>query len=367
MITTKDELYSIIDRALKKDSVALDTEFIWERSYYPQLGLIQIALSNDECYLVDPTTISDLSPLGKLLEDKDTIKILHDAPQDLAILQRATGSTPANIFDTKIAAGFCGLSATMSLAALIEELLEISLSKSETRTNWLQRPLSDEQIRYAEDDVRYLRAARVILLSRVYSPEVLSLLNEEMNNFVTAPGYYWFEDELRYTKVKGAGSLNKKSLAILRELAAWRENRAREADKPRGHIVPDQVLTAIARTPLSSEEDILQKSAISKKAGKRYLKEIVDAVNRGLACPPSQLPDSLKSPKLTAKNRDDLEKLSKMLKLKSDTKGIDPSLVCSVADMKYFVKNIRNQDKIKSARLYSGWRKGFLKEFLIEF
>lgn len=367
MINTNDELKALVDQALQKDSVAIDTEFIWERSYYPQLGLIQLALSNDECYLVDPTAITDLSPLGTLLASKETTKILHDAPQDLAILQRATGAVPHSIFDTKIAAGFCGLPSTMSLAALIDELLEISLTKSETRTNWLQRPLSDEQISYAQDDVRYLRAARVVLLSRVYSPEVMSFLKEEMKNFITAPGYQWLEDELRYTKVKGAGSLNKRSLAILRELAAWREKRARKANKPRGHIVPDQVLTAIAREPLTTEKDILEQSTISKKAGKKYIQEILLGIEKGLDCPQRELPESLKSPKLTAKNRDDLEKLSKMIKLKSDTKGIDPALVGSVADMKYFVKNIHNQDKLKKAKLYNGWRKGFLKEFLIEF
>lgn len=367
MITTHNELESLVERALQKDSVALDTEFIWERSYYPQLGLIQIALSNDECYLIDPTELTDLSALGELLNNKKTIKILHDAPQDLAILQRATGAVPQAVFDTKIAAGFCGLPGTMSLAALIEELLEINLAKSETRTNWLQRPLSDEQISYAEDDVRYLRAARVVLLSRVYSPEVHSFMKEEMDNFITAPGYYWLEDELRYTKVKGAGSLNKRSLAVLRELANWREKRARKADKPRGHIVPDQVLTHIARGPLTTEKEILLESTISKKAGKKYLAEILSAVNKGINCPQNNLPDSLKAPKLTAKNHDDLEKLTKMIRLKSDTKGIDPSLVASVSDLKYFVKNIHNQEKLKAAKLYNGWRKGFIKEFLIEF
>lgn len=144
------------------------------------------------------------------------------------------------------------------------------------------------------------------------------------------------------------------------------ERRARKADKPRGHIVPDQVLTTISRELLKTEEAILHQSTISKKAGKKYVQEILSAVNKGLDCPQSEHPDSLKSPKLTAKNRDDLEKLSKMIKLKSDTKGIDHGLVASVADMKYFVKNIHNQPKLKNCKLYNGWRKKFLNEFLIE-
>lgn len=365
MITTQKELEALVKRAMNNDSVALDTEFIWERTYYPQLGLIQIALSNDDCHLIDPTTISDLSSLGELLASPDVIKIFHDAPQDLAILQRATGTTPQNIFDTRLAAGFCGLSSTLSLGNLITELLEITLLKTETRTNWLQRPLNEKQIQYALDDVKYMRAARVVLLTRVYSPEVQSFLEEELKNFHTSVSYKGLNDGERYTKVKGAGSLSIQNLAILRELASWREQKARKVDRPRGHIIPDTVLTAIARNKLVTAQTIAEDSGISAKACKRYQDDIIECVQKGLDCDKTNLPDSLKAPRLTEKNKEDLEKLSKMIKLKSDTKGMDPALLGNTSDLKYFIKSLGAPEKLKTARLNQGWRKQFLSEFLI--
>ncbi len=106
LIQNEADLKSLVHQARKTDAVALDTEFVWERTYYPQLGLIQIALSDENCYLIDPQSIENLTPLGQLLSDRSIIKILHDAPQDLIILSRATGAIPQNIFDTRLAAGF---------------------------------------------------------------------------------------------------------------------------------------------------------------------------------------------------------------------------------------------------------------------
>lgn len=365
MITSEKDLCALMQKAMDTDCVALDTEFIWERTYFPQLGLIQLALSSDECHLIDPTTIDDLSSLGKLLADPSTVKILHDAPQDLAILHRATGATPVNIFDTKLAAGFCGLPSTLSLGNLIENLLEIVLPKSETRTNWLQRPLSEDQISYAMDDVRYLRAARVILLSRVYSPEVQSFLEEELKEFHSTVSYQGLTDEQRYTKVKGAGSLNISSLAILRELAAWREETARQKNRPRGHIVPDNVLVTIARNSMSDPKQIVNESGISKKASKKYLDDMVQMVSTAKNCSKDQLPASLKAPRLTDKNKKDLEKLSKMIRLKSDTKGMDPNVVGSMSDLKAFIKSMSSPAKLKSVKLNKGWRQKFVSEFLL--
>ena len=164
MIDTTEKLHVLVERARKIDAVALDTEFVWERTYYPRLGLIQLALSREECFLIDPCALEDLSPLGELLADPTVVKIFHDASQDLAILRSATGAEPKSIFDTRLAAGFGGLSSTLSLAALVEILLDVKLKKTETRTNWLKRPLHPQQKDYALDDVRYLRKVRVLLL-----------------------------------------------------------------------------------------------------------------------------------------------------------------------------------------------------------
>ncbi|MGW8195489.1 MAG: ribonuclease D, partial [Desulforhopalus sp.] len=208
-ITTESQLDALIKRALQTDAVALDTEFVWERTYYPRLGLIQMALSDEECFLIDPLTIKNLQPLGKLLSDRSVIKIFHDAPQDLAILQRATGTAPQNIFDTRLAAGFSDLSATLSLSNLIKELLDIDLSKNETRTNWLQRPLTKNQVSYALNDVRYLRATRILLLSRIIGPKIKSWLQEELNLLNNPATYSGPAGNTRYQKLRGASSLDR--------------------------------------------------------------------------------------------------------------------------------------------------------------
>ena len=204
LIQDEAALKLLVQKARQTDAVALDTEFVWERTYYPQLGLIQIALSNEECYLIDPIAIKDLSSLGKLLSDRSVIKILHDAPQDLTILQKATGAVPQNIFDTRLAAGFSDFPATLSLANLIKELLDIDLAKTETRTNWIKRPLTEDQVDYALDDVRYLRAVRVLLLTRIIGPKIKSWLQEELNLLNNPANYNGITGNGRYRKIRGS-------------------------------------------------------------------------------------------------------------------------------------------------------------------
>lgn len=357
MITTAEDLKSLMQRAHQTDAVALDTEFIWERTYYPRLGLIQLALSNEECFLIDPCALNDLSPLGELLADRDVVKIFHDAPQDLSILRAATGKDPQNIFDTRLAAGFCGLSSTLSLAALIERLLEIKLEKTQTRTNWLKRPLDSKQREYALDDVRYLRAIRVLMLARVL-PETQQWLKEELQQLDTPQNYIGINDEERYTKIKGAGSLNHHSLAILRELAIWREGEARRKNRPRGHIIKDTVLLAIAKEQLCDLQAIQECGEISEKSVNMYGDRLIQLVNKGLGCPEEECPPLLYQIKLNKKEKTALTGLQDYITLKSDVGGLDPALIGNKNELINCIK----QTSASSSRQLSGWRKEFLAE-----
>ncbi|KAB2889752.1 MAG: ribonuclease D [Desulfobulbaceae bacterium] len=366
MITTKEQLVKLIGRARKTDAVALDTEFVWERTYHPQLGLIQIALSDEDCHLIDPCALSDLSPLGDLLCDRSVIKIFHDAPQDLAILSRATGATPQNIFDTRLAAGFADLPANLSLAALVKELLDIDLPKTETRTNWLKRPLDDRQVAYALDDVRYLRALRIILLNRVIGPTIKVWLQEELN-LCNNPHTYMgsFENNSRYLKTRGAGNLNRQALAILRELANWRDTEARALNRPRGHIIPDAAMIAIAQKHLDSVEGLKNSGALSAKALGRYGRTISDIVRRVLQSDPATYPALHQAPRLTTREKTSLEKLNGLIALKCQLQGIDPMLVGNSSELKSLVKILhhRNAEPPQQLRQTEGWRKIFLEDF----
>ncbi|MDD3815802.1 MAG: ribonuclease D [Desulfocapsaceae bacterium] len=364
MITNQEDLQSLIRRARTVDAVALDTEFVWERTYYPKLGLIQLAISNEECFLIDPCALSDLSPLGELLGDPTVVKIFHDAPQDLSILYQATGILPKRIFDSRLASGFAGISSTISLGNLLKELLDIDLPKTETRTNWLRRPLHQKQIEYALDDVRYLRAIRVLLLSRILTQTVKGWLQEELERY-DDPNYFKPPaDENRYLKIKGAGNLSRQSLASLQLLASWREQEARKRNRPRGHIISDQVILQLAAKQIKTIEEMGRDEIMTNYTIEQYGQQLIVLIQKGLLCPEKNCPPSLHKNKLNKKEQEELKKLQEYITLKSDVHGIDPSLISNSSELRALIRVRNHSDQIYPKRLASGWRKGFLAEML---
>ncbi len=365
LIESETELEKLVHRARKTDAVALDTEFVWERTYYPQLGLIQIALSDEDCSLIDPIAIKNLQPLGRLLSDRGVIKIFHDAPQDLAILQRATGATPQNIFDTRLAAGFSNLPATLSLVHLVKELLDITLSKEETRTNWLQRPLTVDQARYALDDVRYLRAVRVLLLTRIIGPKIKSWLQEELNLLNNPACYSGPPDNERYLKIRGNTHLDRQGLAILRNLTTWREGVARKLDRPRGHVIKDTVLVEIARLKPVIPIDLKQQAGLSEKATAKYGETLAAIVAATLTQPESTYPEPHQIIRLSKNDHSSMEQLNNLIALKCELLGIAPGLVGNVSELKRLVKtlNTTQKEEPEQLRQTDGWRKHFLEDF----
>lgn len=365
LIQNKAELKLLVQKARQTDAVALDTEFVWERTYFPQLGLIQIALSDTECYLIDPIAIKDLSALGNLLSDRGVVKILHDAPQDLAILHTATGAIPQNIFDTRLAAGFSDFEATLSLAKLIKELLDIDLAKNETRTNWIKRPLTDAQIDYALDDVRYLRAIRVLLLTRAIGPKIKSWLQEELNLLNNPANYNGQNQSERYRKIRGASNLTKKELAILKNLFLWRDGVAKRRDRPRGHIIKDTGLIEISRLQPKEIETLKTKTSLSDKAVSRYGKNILAIISATTDQDPTLYPEQKSAIRLNASEKETLKNLNGLIALKCDLLGIAPSLIGNASELKQLIRALRkkNPQDIEQLRQASGWRKSFLEDF----
>ncbi len=363
MITTQRELEDLIIQARATDAVAIDTEFVWERTYFPRLGLIQMALSDEDCHLIDPCSIPDLTVMGDLLTDRNVVKIFHDAPQDLAILHHTTKCAPKNIFDTRLAAGFAGLPSILSLSNLIKELLDIDLPKTETRTNWLQRPLDPKQIQYALDDVRYLRAARILLINSIIGPEIKSWLREELDLLNDPANYIGPEDSFRYQKIKGAGSLSGKPLAILRELTMWREQEARTLDRPRGHIVPDKVLLCIAKQRLEDIETIRHTCGISTRAMNRSGNKILSCIQRGLKNKKENGPTLSRPIKLNQNDKESHKRLNILIQLKSEVQGLDPALIGNSSELKLLVKILNKSCPSQLLRQMEGWRRVFLKDF----
>ena len=365
LIDNETDLRRLMSRAKQSDAVGLDTEFVWERTYYPQLGLIQLSLSDEECYLIDPLAITDLAPLGELLAHRGVTKILHDAPQDLMILRQATGAEPQNIFDTRLAAGFCNLPATLSLGNLIKELLDIELAKEETRTNWCQRPLTEEQVRYAIDDVRYLRAIRVLLLSRIIGPKIRSWLQEELNLLNNPATYAPVAADERWLRLRGANGLDRAGLAILKNLCTWREGMAKKLNRPRNHVLKDTQLIDLARNRPVAEEQQKAQAGLSEKAVSRYGKIITTIIENTLKQPPDSYPEVERPLRLSPSDRHVYEKLSKLIELKAGVLGIAPGLIGNTGELKLLVSALNDKKSTipRQLRQTEGWRKSFLEDF----
>ena len=357
LIDTPDALETLVNRALDAPCVGIDTEFVWEQTYYPRLGIVQVGLAKNDCHLIDAVTLSDLSPLGTLLSDPHTVKILHDAQQDLWILRRITDAIPRNIFDTRCAAGFIGLSSNLSLGNLLRQCLNIQLPKTETRTNWLRRPLSDKQLAYAIDDVRHLPALREHLLTDIHRRNRENWLAEEMRQYDIAKLYDDRAPEEQYTRVKGTGRLSRRDMAIVRELATWREQKARQVDRPRNRVISDDAIVQIARRKSRSIRSLKQLRGIPRSTVNQYANSLLNAVQRGLAideknCPPifpPVRPDPLDDARL--------DLAMAFLRGQCLSEGIDIAMVASRTEVKAYISSKKNAT---DNPLHTGWRREFL-------
>lgn len=267
--------------------IALDTEFLTERHFYPRLCLIQIG-TPEVLATVDPLACEDLSPLAELLADP-AILLLHAGAQDLTLLRRRLGYLPSKVFDTQIAAAFLGFGHSISYSRLVESCCAVKLSRSRAYTDWAQRPLADDQLKYALDDVRYL--------IRVYEHLSKDLLKKDRLG--------WVEEECRlarnlalhdpdpreqWRRLSGVRGTRRRELLVLRELAAWREEEAKRRDRPRQHIIPDRVLREISQSTPRSVSELKNMRGLHPREHKRSGMAIIAAVEAGLAAPDSSLP-----------------------------------------------------------------------------
>lgn len=234
--------------------IALDTEFVFERTFRPRLGLIQIA-AGGEIALVDTVRIADLTPLAALLQAPGGRVIVHSGSGDVPILRRAIGVSPQPLFDTQIAAAFVGLGPSLSYAALIRELFGVELPKHETRTDWLRRPLSPAQLRYAAEDVEQLEAAASELERRLRDLGRLEWALEDSAELSLLESDA-ADASLAWRRVRGLDRLPPHGRAVARALAAWREAEAERLDLARPFLLRDETLLALARRDAIAPQEI---------------------------------------------------------------------------------------------------------------
>ena len=366
IITKAEALEPLKERAVTTGYIALDTEFVSDRTYYPKLGLIQVGFSRDECYIIDVLAVSDLSILGGLIENSEIVKILHDAQQDLIILRRATSAFPKNIFDTQHAAGFVGMRSTISLRELISLACDgITLAKTETRTNWLHRPLSDLQIDYAFDDVRYLPEIREKLLLRIRESNRETWLQEDLDEYCDPELYKEKDPYDQFRQIKGAGRLANQELAVLRELVAWREKEARQRDRPRSWIVGNEILIRLAREQPSTIRALRTTKGLFERRVRRYGEALLQAIEQSKMVGGREIPHWENRGKETDSSKTLVDFALAVVKGKSIGYGIDLGLMATRSEIKALIYQGVSATSAEH-RILRGWRKRVFGEELKE-
>lgn len=328
--------------------VALDTEFIREKTYYPQLCLIQLA-TDRFIACIDPLTLPDLSPLHEVLNDPEVVKVVHAAHQDLEILLQETGRVPAPVFDTQVAASLLGHGDQIGYAKLVQTVLGVTLEKGLARTDWALRPLEPEQLSYAADDVRYLAQAYPLIMKALQEKGRLAWLEDDFRALAD-PGRYQPDPDGAWRRIKGVQQLKPRQLAVLQQLAAWREREAMARNKPRRWILQDEILTELARRQPADLRALGKVRGLEERAVTRHGNELLALIREAAALPPERWP-SIPERRAVSPEQDELVDVAMgILRHRARMNDISPAAIASRREVEALVCG---DDEIQ---LIHGWR-----------
>ncbi|MFL5538616.1 MAG: ribonuclease D [Longimicrobiaceae bacterium] len=332
-IETDEGLRGVVDRLRGEPLIGADTEAAGYHRYFDRLSLVQLS-SRTENFLIDPQAVADLSPLGELFADPAVEKVFHDADYDLRILDRDAGLSLAGLFDTQVAAAFLG-ERSLGLGNIAEKYLGLKLPKEHQRADWGERPLSEGMKQYAATDTAHLPALRDRLRAALVEKGRLHWAEEE---FRRREQTRWEEpDESReaWMKVKGARDLAPRGMAILRELHAWREGVAREQDRATFRVLGNQGLLEMSASPPAGFAALKNVTGLSEGLAQRRGREIMAAVEAGLAVPDAELPRWPRAPRwerdpeLEAR----VEALKEARNRRAEALELDPGFIMSRAQL----------------------------------
>ncbi len=341
-------------------ALALDTEFIRTDTFYPIGALIQVSDGSD-CYLIDPLTITDFSPFVALLEAPAITKVLHSCSEDLEVFERLFGVLPRPVFDTQVAAALAGHGFSLSYQALTELMLAIHVPKGETRSNWLQRPLSAAQIHYAALDVAYLPVIYQQLRAALDAQGRLSWLEEEGDQLLANYRENSRADQY-YRRIKAAWRLSGEQLERLRRLATWREQTARERDRPRGRILKDKSCLEIARSCLRHSRELAAIEEVGPKTVRQYGDRILALLNEPVS--DSELPEPLPGP-LPGRVRELEKALKARVGERAEQLQVARELLARNRDYEALIRSGLEQGEYRLPASLSGWRKAVIGDELL--
>ena len=362
-IDTNETLQHFCQQWSQSEILALDTEFIRTDTFYPIGALIQVS-DGRGCFLIDPLTIDDFSTFSALLTSTNIIKVLHSCSEDLEVFDRLFGVVPSPLMDTQIAAGLDGLDFSMSYQRMTEALLQIHIPKGETRSNWLQRPLTDSQIHYATLDVAYLPQMYQLLKSSLENKGRWSWLQEECRLLVKK--YQEAGDlSVYYQKIRAIWKLSSLQLAILRAVTMWREAKARELDKPRGRVLKDSCCYEIARIKPTDIKSLSRISDINHKTIRLYGEFILDLVSKVETLDPDSYPAELPRP-LPTETGALLKQLKAQVGACAESLQIPIELLAKKRDYEALLQSGIYNGEYQLPATLSGWRKSVIGDQLLE-
>ena len=358
-IASDEALASFCERLKSSSYCAVDTEFIREKTYYPLLSLIQVA-SEEELVCIDPFAIKDFSALAELFQNPDLLKVFHSPSQDLEILYQQFGQVPTPVFDTQLAAAVLGFQHQISYADLVFEVTGTRLEKKHTRADWSKRPLSDDELDYAMDDVRYLMPVYRDIRKQLQEANRASWIEKDLQS-MSEESVYEIDTGILWQRLKGVQKLKGVQLLIAKRLCEWREIRAQQKNRPRRWIAADDWIIEVSRKRPTTIEALASIREIPEKVVEHQGKPILAMVSEAIASDASLWPQPAKPKPLTAAQQALGDCLMGMCRMIAEENNIALATFATRKDIDSLITNR------KASRLAQGWRFTMAGEALLEF
>jgi ribonuclease D len=351
LIQSTDELAAFCERLKQEEFIAVDTEFLRDKTYWPLLCLVQVA-ARGEARAIDPLAPGmDLAPFITLLADPKLLKVFHAARQDIEIFFHLTRAIPAPLFDSQVAGMVCGFGDAVSYETLAGKLAGARIDKSHRFTDWAARPLTEKQLAYALADVIHLRTIYEKLAQRLARTGRAQWVEEEMA-ILTNPETYRLDPEFAWQRLKPRSG-SPRFLAVLREIAAWRESEAQRKNLPRNRILRDEALLEVAAQVPRSGADLARSRSLSRGIVEGPIGEaLLAAVGRGLEVATNDAPSLPDRPEIPPGRGPMVELLKVLLKAKCENHHVAQKLVANVSDLE-LIAALDNADVLA----LHGWRR----------
>lgn len=351
LITSSDDLKAFCKSVSNHPFVTVDTEFLRERTYWPKLCLVQVAVDKQEVAIDALAPGIDLSPLFELMLNPKVLKVFHSSGQDLSVFHSVMGDIPRPIFDTQIAAMVCGFGEQPAYATLVNSLLGEQVDKASQMTDWSRRPLTERQIKYALSDVTHLIKVYEILRQKLEESGRMSWVEQEVETLLTPSNYVSDPDE-QWKRIR-IRRPTRKALAVLRELAKWREETAQKRDLPRAWVIKDESLAEIAANQPSSVEQLERVRGITPRfAEGRDGKAVLSGIRRAASSDESEWPQIARRNGRQDVSDTMVALLQALLKIRSDENQVATGIVANRKELEQIAINDE-----ADVRALSGWRR----------